>query len=110
MEKIQNETLKPQGMKIQIQTHIIAQKMTLVKENDIVKILHRHPSHKNRYPKKGEMSKDNGSNVIKALEVRSVRNPNNQQQINLAWIDPSTYRKLCSTLRNLYRHVSSTTT
>ena len=43
LEKIQNETLKPQGMKIQIPTHINAQKMTLIKENDIVKILYRHP-------------------------------------------------------------------
>ena len=56
------------------------------------------------------MSKDNGTNLIKAPEVRAVGNPNIQQQINLGWIDPSTYRKLCSTLRNLYRHVSSTTT
>ena len=87
LEKIQNETLKTQGMKIQLPAQINAQKMTLVKENDIVKILYRHPSHKNRYPKKGEMSKDNGTNVIKALDDRSVGNPNSQQQINLGGID-----------------------
>ena len=46
LEKIQNETLKPQGMKIQLQTHINDQKTTLVKENDIVKIPYRHPNHK----------------------------------------------------------------
>ena len=38
LEKIQKETLKPQGTEIQLPTHINAQKMTLVKENDIVKI------------------------------------------------------------------------
>ena len=31
LEKIQNETLKPQGMKIQLPTQINAQKMTLIK-------------------------------------------------------------------------------
>ena len=55
LEKIQNETLKPQGMKIQIPTHINAQKMKLVKENDIVKIPYRYPNHKNRYSKKWEI-------------------------------------------------------
>ena len=110
MKKIHNETLKPQGMKIQLPAQINAQKMMLVKENYIVKILYRHPIHKNRYPKKGEMLKDNGTNVIKAPEVRSVRNPNSQQQINLGWIDPSTYQNLCSTLRSLYRRVSLATT
>ena len=69
-------------MEIQLPAQINAQKTTLVKENDIVKILYRHPSHKNRYPKKGEMSKDNGTNVIKALDNRSIGNPNSQQQIN----------------------------
>ena len=43
--------------------------MTLVKENDIVKIPYRHPNHKNRYSKKWEMSKDNGTNVIKLLMI-----------------------------------------
>ena len=38
LEKIQNKTLKPQGTKIQLPTQINAQKMTLIKENDIVKI------------------------------------------------------------------------
>ena len=56
------------------------------------------------------MSKDHGTNVIKALDDKSVGNPNNQQQINLGWIDPSTYRKLYFTLRSSYRHVSSATT
>ena len=45
LEKIQNETLKPQGTKIQLPTHINAQKTTHVKENDIVKIPYRHPNH-----------------------------------------------------------------
>ena len=76
----------------------------LIKENDM-KILYRHP-----IPKKRETSKDNGTNVIKAPNVRSVGNPNGQQQINLGWIDPSTYRKLCSILRSSYRHVSSAAT
>ena len=89
-------------MKIQLPT----QKTTLVKENDIVKIPYQHPNHKNRNSKKWEMSKDNDTNMIKAPNDRSVRNPNSQQQINLGWIDPSTYRKLCSTLRSSYRHVS----
>ena len=88
MEKIHNETLKPQETKIQLSAQINDKKMTLVKENDIVKILYRHPSHKNCYPKKGEMLKVNGTNVIKAPEVRLVGNPNSQQQINLRWIDP----------------------
>ena len=48
LDKIQKETLKPQGTKIQLPT----QKMTLVKENDIVKIPYRHPNHKNRNSKK----------------------------------------------------------
>ena len=43
LENIQNETLKTQGTKIQRPTHINAQKMTLVKENNIVKIPYRHP-------------------------------------------------------------------
>ena len=43
LEKIRKETLKPQGTKIELPT----QKMTLVKENDIVKIPYRHPNHKN---------------------------------------------------------------
>ena len=47
LEKIHNETLKPQGMKIQLPTSINAQKTTLVKESDIVKIPYRHPNHKN---------------------------------------------------------------
>ena len=84
--------------------------MTLVKENNIVKILYRHPNHKNRYPKKWELSKANGTSVIKASNDRSVWNANSPQQINLGWIDSSTYQKLCSTLRSLYRHVSSTKT
>ena len=37
LEKIQNETLKPQGVKIQLLAQINTQKMALVKENDIVK-------------------------------------------------------------------------
>ena len=75
-----------------------------------MKIPYRHPNHKNRYSKKWEMSKDNDTNMIKAPNDRSVGNPNSQQQINLGWIDPSTYRKLCSTLGSLYRHVSLATT
>ena len=51
LEKIQNETLKPQETKTQLSTHINAKKMTLVKDNDIVKIPYRHPNHKNRYSK-----------------------------------------------------------
>ena len=110
LEKIHNETLKPQGTKIQIPTHINAQKTAFIKENDIVKIPYRHPNHKNQYSKKWEMSKHNDTNVIKYPDDRSVGNPNNEKQINLGWIDPSTYRKLCSTLINSYLHVSSATT
>ena len=102
MKKIQNETLKPQGIKIQFPAQINTQKSTLVKENRIVKIFYRHPNHKNRYPKKGEMLKDNGTNVIKSPNDGLAGNSNYQQQINLGWIDPSTYRKLCSTIRSLY--------
>ena len=58
------------------------------------------------YPQKWELLKDNGTNVIKSPDDRSVGNPNNQQQINLGWINLSTYRKLCSTLRSSYQHVS----
>ena len=110
LEKIQKETLKPQGMEIQLPTQIKSQKAMLVKENNIVKISYRHPNHINRYPRKWELSKDNGTNAIKTLDDISVANPNNQQQINLGWIDPSTYRKLRSTLISSYRHVSSATT
>ena len=85
-------------------------KMTLVKDNDIVKIPYRHPNHKNIYSKKWEMSKDSGTNVIKYPNDRSVRNANSTQQINLGWIDSSTYQKLCSTLSSSYRHVSSAVT
>ena len=63
-------------MKIQRPTQINAQKTTLMKENNIVKILYQHPNHINWYPRKWELSKDNGSNVIKAHGNRSVRNPN----------------------------------
>ena len=82
LEKIHNETLKPQETKIQLPAHINAQKMTLIKENDIVKIPYRHPNHKNRYSKKWEMSKDSGTNVIKPHNDRSIWNANNPQQIN----------------------------
>ena len=102
LEKIQNETLKPQEMKIQLSAQINAQKITLVKENDIVKIPYRHPSHKNRYSKKWEMLKDSGTNVIKSPNDRSIWNANSPQQINLGWIDSSTYQKLCSTLSSSY--------
>ena len=78
-------------VKIQRPTHINAQKMTLVKENNIVKIPYRQPNHINEYPRKWELLKDNGTNVIKAPGDRSIGNPNNQQQINLGWIDPLTY-------------------
>ena len=87
LENIHNETLKPQGMKIQLPTHINAQKTTLIKENDIVKIPYRHPNHKSQNSKKWEMLKDNDTNMIKAPDDRSVGNPNSQQQINLGWID-----------------------
>ena len=66
LKKIQNETLKPQGMKIQLPTSINAQKTTLVKDSDITKIPYQHPNHKNRNSKKWEMSKDNDTNMIKA--------------------------------------------
>ena len=56
------------------------------------------------------MSKDSGTNVIKYPNDRSVWNANNPQQINLGWIDLSTYQNLCSTLSSLYRHVSSAMT
>ena len=78
-------------VKIQCPTHINAQKTMLVKENNIVKIPFRRPNHINRYPRKWELLKDNGTNVIKSLDDRSIGNPNNQQQINLGWIGPSTY-------------------
>ena len=110
LEKIQKETLKPQGTKIQLPTQINAHKTTLVKENDMVKIPYQHPNHKNRNSTKWEMSKDNDTNMIKAPNERSVGNPNNQQKINLGWIDPSTCRKLCFILSSSYQHVSSATT
>ena len=93
LENIQNKTLKPQERKTQISAQINAKKMTLVKENDIVKIPYRHLNRKNIYSKKWEMSKDNDSNVIKSLDDRSTGNFNiyAQEQINLGWIDPSAY-------------------
>ena len=97
-------------MKTQLSTQINAKKMTLVKDNDIVKIPYLHPNHKNRYSKKWEMSKDNGTNVIKSPNDRSVWNANSPKQINLGWIYSSTYQKLCSTLSSLYRHVLSAVT
>ena len=50
-------------VKIQCPTHINAQKTTLVKEKNIVKIPYRHPNHLNGYPRKWELLKDNGTNV-----------------------------------------------
>ena len=47
LENIQNETLKHQWMKIQLLAQINAQKTTIVKENNIVKIPYRHPNHRN---------------------------------------------------------------
>ena len=72
-------------MKIQLPAKINAQKTTLVKENFIVKIIYRHPNHKNRYSKKWEISKDNGTNVIKNPDDELVGNPNSyaQEQMNL---------------------------
>ena len=91
------------------------QSVTVQKEDNLVKnqttiTPYRHPNHINQYPKKWELSKDNGTNVLKAPDDRSIENPNSQQQINFRWIDPSTYRKLCSTFRSSYQHVSSATT
>ena len=104
-------TIKKNNLvKIHHLTHINAQKAMLVKENNIVKIPYRHPKHINGYLRKWELLKDSGTNVIEALDNRLVGNLNNQQQINLVWIDLSTYRKLCSTLRSSYQHVSSATT
>ena len=94
-------------MEIQLSAQINAKTLTLIKENDIVKIPYRYPNHKNRYSKKWKMSKDRGTNVIRSANDRSVRNANSPQQINLGWIYSSTYRKLCSTLSSSYRHVSS---
>ena len=59
-------------MKIQLLSQINTQKTMLVKENDIVKILYRNPNHKNQYLKKGDMSKDNETNVIKYPDDRSI--------------------------------------
>ena len=74
-------------VKIHRPIHINVQNMTLVKENNIVKIPYRHPNHINGYSRKWELLKDNGTNVIKSTDDISVGNPNNQQQINLGWID-----------------------
>ena len=63
-------------MKIQLSAQINAQKMTLIKENDIVKIPFRHPYHKNKYSKKWEMSKDSGTNMIKSPNNILVWNAN----------------------------------
>ena len=57
-------------VKIQRPTHINAQKMMLVKENNIVKIPYQHRNHINRYPRKWELLKDNGTNVIKSPDKR----------------------------------------
>ena len=57
LEKIQNETLKPQETKIQLSTQMNAQKMTLVKENDIVKNPYRHPTIKTNILKSGNYQK-----------------------------------------------------
>ena len=82
----------------------------LVKENDTVKILYQQSNHKHWYPKMGELTKDNGTNVIKSPNDISIGNPNSQQKINLGWVDPSTYWNLCSTLRRSYQHVFLATT
>ena len=97
-------------MKTQLSTQIDAKKMTLIKDNDIVKTPYRYPNHKNKYSTKWEMSKYSSTNVIKSLNDRSVWNANSPQQINLGWIDSSKYRKLCSTLSSSYRHVLSAAT
>ena len=57
LEKIQKETLKPQGLKIKLPTQINAHKMTIVKENDIVKIPNRPPNHKTEILKNGKCRK-----------------------------------------------------
>ena len=56
------------------------------------------------------MLKYSGTNVIKSPNDRSIWNAYSPQQINLGWIDSSTYWKLCSILSSLYRHVSSAVT
>ena len=56
------------------------------------------------------MSKDSSTNVIKYPKDRSIWNANSQQQINLEWIDSSTYQKLCSTFSSSYQHILSATT
>ena len=65
-------------MKIQLPSQINFQKITFVKENDVVKILYRHYSHKKGYLKKGGMPKDSVTNVIKDVDITSVGNPNSQ--------------------------------
>ena len=54
LETIHNETLKPQGMKIQFPSQFNVQKSMLVKENDIVKIIYRQPNHKIDIIKRGK--------------------------------------------------------
>ena len=56
LEKIQNEALKPQETKTQLSTHINAKKMTLVKDNDIVKIPYRHPNHKSHFDQRQDQN------------------------------------------------------
>ena len=52
-----------------------------------------------------QLTKDTNTNAIKCHEVSSIWKHNVPQKLKLGWINPFTFRKLCSTLRSSYRHV-----
>ena len=94
-------------------TQILIQRDTtnLIRENKVEKIPYRHPNHSSRYLKNRKQStKIIDTRALHSQDVSSLTQCNVQQRINLGWIDPTTYQKLCSTLRSLYRLVSSTKT
>ena len=89
-------------MKTQISTQINAKKMTLVKDNYIVKIPYRHPNHKihfdqrqgqNVHKQRGYDVKCEGTqNLQPKKKTRSFIQQGDQQaaqmKVNLGWITP----------------------
>ena len=75
----------------------------LIRENDMEKIPYPHPNHGSQYHKNRKQSIEiSETPALNSQDVSSLRKCSIQQRINLGWIDPSTYQKLCSTLKSVY--------
>jgi hypothetical protein len=93
-----------------------------IRESHATKTPYRHPNHKRRHFNQSKYQhRSEGKQLTyrpKNVDASTLENKlfwesykrNIPQRINLGWSDPFTVQQLCSTLRSLYRLVSSTIT